>query len=244
MNFTGFATPFWFASALCVINLILLPFNLKETLVHRQATKISLTAGFSHLQKAFKHPKLKGIFAVMFIFSLGWGFFTEFSPVFLIRHFDFNREEIGNFYAYIGLWIAICQGILIRPFLKRFSTESLFAVSLFALGLVLPLMLLTKGIGYLFLILPLLALSESFIMPTASSLVSRFSDKDAQGEMLGIHNSIQWAAIGIAPLFSGSFVALYSHLPITVSSILMVAASLFFLWIWKKKHFFQKAEKA
>lgn len=235
MGFNDLATPFWFAAALCALNLAMLPLCLKETLVHKQQTTLSLLAGIQHLKKAFQHPKLQKIFIVVFIFSLGWGFFTEFSPVFLIRHFEFTRSQIGNFYAYVGLCVAVCQGILIRPFLKKFSTDPLFASALFSLGLILPLMLLVPNASYLFGVLPLLALAESLIMTTASTLVSNYSDKSSQGEMLGIHNSIQWSAIGITPLFSGSFVALYPHLPITVASCCMLLASLFFLMVRKKR---------
>jgi DHA1 family tetracycline resistance protein-like MFS transporter len=148
--------------------------------------------------------------------------------------------QIANFYAYVGLWVALCQGILIRPFLKRFSSEKLLAYSLFGLGIALPLMLLSDQYGGLFLTLPFVALAESLIQPTASALVSDLTPAESQGEMLGIHNSIQWAAIGIAPLFSGSFVALYPHLPITVSSCCMFVTGAIFLFFLKKSR--QRAE--
>jgi hypothetical protein len=67
-------------------------------------------------------------------------------------------------------------------------------------------------------------------------LVSNLSDKEAQGEVLGIHNSIQWAAIGFAPLFSGSAVAQIPHLPITVAcSAMLIAAAVFIKGIKKSK---------
>jgi DHA1 family tetracycline resistance protein-like MFS transporter len=196
--------------------------------------KVNWAAGFEHLKKAFTTPKLRGIFTVMFIFSLGWGFFTEFCSVFLIQHLGFKLGEIANFFAWVGLWIAICQGILIRPFLSRFSPQTLLPCALFGIALVLPLMLLIREAWMLFALLPVLALFESMIFPTASTLVSNMSSKEAQGEVLGIHNSIQWAAIGFAPLFSGSAVAVYPHLPITVALVAMLGALAVFLKVFKK----------
>jgi DHA1 family tetracycline resistance protein-like MFS transporter len=231
----GGTAPFWFAALLCLANTIWIWFAVKETLQEGQRRKISLLAGIDDLKKAFNHPRLRGIFLVMFIFSFGWGFFTEFSSIFLIRRFDFNQSQIGYFYAWVGVWVALGQGVLIRPFLKRFSSHVLLRTALLGLGFILPMMLLVQTPIYLFLLLPLLAFCESFIFPSASSIVSDLGSKDAQGEILGVHNSIQWAAIGISPLFSGSFVALYPHLPITVASCVMLFAFTLFLWIWKRK---------
>jgi len=235
--FAGFdwTTPFLAAALLCLVNIALMICKLKETLPAAQIRKVSLAAGIHHLKTAFKIPGLRTVFATMFLFCLGWGFFTEFSPIFLIRTFDFSPPQIGNFYACVGIWIAVCQGILIRPFLKRFSPEKLLLGALVTLAFTLSLMLFVKNSFGLYFVLPLLAFPESLIFPSASTLVSNLSSKEAQGEMFGIHNSIQWAAIGISPLFSGSLVALYPHLPITVGSFCMLLAFSVFFWALKSK---------
>ncbi|MBS0603590.1 MAG: MFS transporter [Verrucomicrobia bacterium] len=231
----GLATPFWVAAGLCLFNFFLLLWRLEETLPSNLLAKVSWLAGVEHLKKAFTSPKLRSIFAVMFIFSLGWGFFTEFCPVFLIERLGFSMGEIANFFAWVGLWIAICQGVLIRPFLNRFSPQTLLPCALFGMALVLPLMLFVHEAWALFALLPLIAFAESLITPTASTLVSNLSSKEAQGEVLGIHNSIQWAAIGFAPLFSGSVVALFPHLPVTVATVTMLVAMIVFLKAFRKR---------
>lgn len=228
----GYEVPFAAAAVACLVNLLLLMSQLKETLVIKQFSK--LTLGFSQLKKAFIPGPLRGLFLVMFIFSFGWGFFTEFSPIFLMRRLDFSLNQIANYYAWVGLWIAICQGWLIRPLLNRFTSIRLLKNSLIGMGLVIPLMLLCDpGLG-VYMLLPLIALTESFISPTSTAIVSNLTPPDQQGEMLGIHNSIQSAAIGLSPLFSGSLVALYPHLPVTVSSACMVIAFATFLWVSRK----------
>ena len=106
------------------------------------------------------------------------------------------------------------------------------------MALVLPLMLFVHETYAALLLLSycFLCLFESFIFPNASTLVSNLSDKGEQGEVLGIHNSIQWAAIGFVPLFSGSAVALIPHLPITVATVAMLcAAAVFFKSIQKEQ---------
>jgi DHA1 family tetracycline resistance protein-like MFS transporter len=226
---------FMFAAFLCLMNLIWIFFALKETLPEAQMRKMSLLAGIEDVKKAFCHPVLRGLFLVMFIFSFGWGFFTEFSALFLLQRFEFTQSQIGHFYAWVGIWVAISQGLLIRPFLKKFSSEFLLKYALLGLGLGLLCLLFARTAFGLFLFFPLLALLEAFIFPTASTIVSDLTPKESQGEILGLHSSVQWAAIGLAPLFSGSFVALYSHLPVTVAGGGILLAYLVFLWVWKRK---------
>ncbi|MDR2539741.1 MAG: hypothetical protein LBC45_03975 [Chlamydiales bacterium] len=55
------------------------------------------------------------------------------------------------------------------------------------------------------------------------------SDKQSQGHVLGIYNSVQWAAIGLTPLFSGSFVAIYPYLPFIVGAVSMFFALIVFI---------------
>lgn len=238
LSLLGHAAPFWVSAFLCVVNLFLVMTKLKETrdlMAFLTQKKIHVLAGVYHLKKAFQLTEFRSIFVVMFIFSLGWGFFTEFSPVFLHGYFELNLEEIGNSYAWLGFWIALCQGLLIRPFIKKYASEKLLSIALISLGFILPVMLfLETGWGLLWVI-PLIAFSVAFISPSAATIVSNLSSRESQGKMLGMFNSVQQAAIGISPLFSGSLVAIYPHLPITVGSFCMFIAFLFLIWnLWRK----------
>ena len=230
----AWTTPFWFAAFLCGVNYLLLWFGMRETLPASSQIKMSLSLGVRHLKMAFTHPTLRGLFIGMFLFSFGWGFFTEFSPIFLIRRMDFSVTDIANFYAYVGICIAVSQGVLIRPFVKKFAPHQILLFGLLTIGVALPFMLAATSFFHLLFVLPFIAFAESLIGPTATTLVSNLTPKENQGEMLGIYNSIQWAAIGLAPLFTGSFVTLYTHLPITVASGTMFIAWLVYYFVFKK----------
>lgn len=231
----GLTLPFWFSAALCAINLGLASAFLRESMPKLRATPLTLLGGVRDLKRAFNHPTLRGIFIITFIFSLGWGFFTEFAALFLMDRFSFQTREIGHFYAYAGCWVAICQGVLIRPFLKRFSPHQLLKGAFFFLGLMLLTFLTSTSSFVLLIAVPLIAMPEALVYPNTATLVSTLSRPEEQGEMLGIHNSIQWAAIGLIPFFSGSLVALYPHLPITVASSTMFIAFIALLILFKKQ---------
>lgn len=237
----GYTAPFMLSVLLCLLNLALVVWKLKETrnlFAFLAPKKVSIFTSMEHLKKAVRLSEYRSIFLVMFVFSLGWGFFTEFSPVFLIGYFELNIEQIGNSYAWLGLWIALSQGLFIRPLLKKYTSETLLTVALFCLALVLLSLLFLETSESLIWMIPLIAFSVAFISPSAATIVSNLSAEENQGKMLGIYNSVQQAAIGISPLFSGSLVTLYPHLPISIAGTCMFFAFLLLLWdLWKKKFF-------
>lgn len=234
-SWAGMTTPFLFAAVLCAINAAMLFSLAPDNSAGQSKRELSLMTGFLHLRQAFTHPELKGLFALMFLFSLGWGFFTEFSPLFLMRRLGFTPPDIANFYAYVGVCIALSQGLLIRPLIARFSPRVLLPAALISMACILPLMLLVDTAFGVFLILPFLAYAESLIFPSASTLVSKYSSKEAQGETFGIYNSVQWAAIGFAPIFSGSLVAQHPHLPVSVAACCMLMAFVLAWYIMVRK---------
>jgi hypothetical protein len=85
------------------------PFLFKGYPHAKKRDKISLKTGFVEVKKAFSHPRLKALFYVMFIFCFGWGFFTEFCPVFLLQKLSFSIEGIADFFTFVGLWMALSQ---------------------------------------------------------------------------------------------------------------------------------------
>jgi len=117
-----FAVPFAVAGILTFINGIIMWYALPETLVKKATGRVNLLSGFSNLKKAFTTPKLKQIFLVVFFLNMGFALFTQFFQVYLIEIFSFSQREIGYMFAWIGIWIAITQGGILRPIANRFSS--------------------------------------------------------------------------------------------------------------------------
>jgi DHA1 family tetracycline resistance protein-like MFS transporter len=225
---------FFFSSMICLLNLGLIWLFVEESLLVRKKSPWSPLSSIRDMKRAFTHPNLKGVFLTTFIFSLGWGFFTEFSPITLMDRFSFGPRQIGNFYAYAGIWIAVCQGLLIRPLVKKFAPAQLLRISLLFMGINLLLFMGSREAWILFIAVPLISLPEAMIYPNTAALISSLSNKDEQGEMLGIHNSVQWSSIGILPLFSGALVANYPLMPIIFSSAMLFVALSVFQYYYKR----------
>ncbi len=234
------ATPFWFAAGLNFINVLLCMWLFRETLITRRKTPVSIFTGVRNVMKAFTLPTLRTMFLVIFCLTLGFNFFTQFFSVFLTKKFDFNEGNIGNLFAYIGLCVALTQGLLTRPITKHFSAISIFWVSTLLLSLSIPLLLLPEKARGLYMVLPLLALFQGLSQPASTTIISDLSSQDSQGEVLGINQSIQSLAMAIPPIIAGVIAGIHLNLPIVSASALTFVGWFIFVLFFHKKQIHEK----
>lgn len=229
------ATPFLFAAFLCFINLMLIQFKFKETLAHPTHKAIHPFLGFTHLGKALRHEKLRMIFLVIFLHTLGFCFFTQFFPVFLVQKFSFEEAHIGAMFGYIGIWIAFCQGFMTRIASKHFAPETVLRFTYFGLSFMLFLLTLTSKVPLLMLNQPLMALFEGLSFPNETSIVSRLVDAKDQGEAMGITQSLRALAQAVPPIIAGFLVTVDQNLPTLSASALILLAWIVFMISFRPK---------
>jgi DHA1 family tetracycline resistance protein-like MFS transporter len=228
-----YATPFWFAAVLSFLNIFAVMFLFRETLRHKSNVPISLLTGFHNIHKAFSLANLRVLFFVVFLISFGFTFFTQFFPVFLIERFHFTQSDIGDLYAYVGVWIALTQGVLVRYLSKRFSSRQILAFSIFFLACIFPLIVYSPSPMFLFFVLPLLAIANGLTHPHTTALVSHLSDQKSQGEILGINQSIISLSQALPPVIAGLVVSLHPSMPLFVASIFIFLAWLVFVLFFR-----------
>ena len=86
---------------------------------------------------------------------------------------------------------------------------------------------------WLFLIPPFLAMGNGLTMAFNSSLISRVTPRELQGEALGINASVMALAQSIPAIISGYIAAINDNLPIFVASIIVGFAGVAF-WLFFK----------
>ena len=227
------ATPFWFAAILSLINIVFVLFSFPETLKVRKRSKISLLIGIKNIKKVFKMHNVRSILLVVFLFTAGFNFFTQFFQVYLFSKFNFSISEIADIFAYIGIWIVIAQGGLQRiPYFKKYTSYYIVRISGFLLALTLPLLLFPSESVYLLYILPFVAIFQGFSLPNLTSLVSSQATDEEQGEILGISQSVQSVGTAAPPIIAGYINNMNVNLPIATASVLIflgwIVLTLFF----------------
>lgn len=228
------ATPFWFTAILSLINTVLLLVILPETHKHiNSALKITWNKSITNIRKAIASPALRVIFASEFLFWGGFTFFTTFFQILLIEKLGFKVNNVGDFFAYIGIWIALSQ-VLITPFLaKRFKNHNVLKVALLGMAIALVLQLVPNNTTQLLLLSPLIALFNGTIMANLSTLVSLTADARNQGEVLGIEASVQALAQSIPAIIAGYTATMGVNMPVLVGGALIFIGWLIFLFFYR-----------
>lgn len=235
IHWFDFSTPFWLASLLILINLILVRLWFPETLIYRGEAKLHLLSGLRNFIDAFRFPGFRSIFLVIFLVFLGFTFFTQFFDVFLIEKFDYDQSNIGRLFAYIGVWIAISQGLLTRITSQYFSPRKVLSISILMVSLSLFALLIPSEHTQLLVILPVMSLFHGLNHPNLLTLLSNKAGEDIQGEVLGIQQSLQSLGFTIPPLIAGIIISFDLNLPIIVAGACMSIAWLIFVISFRKR---------
>lgn len=229
------ATPFFFAAILAFLNMLSVWFLLKETNMNLRADKITWNKSISNVIRAAKMPGVNVIFLTNFLFFGGFTFFTTFFSVFLINKFGFTQGNIGDFFAYIGIWSAFTQAVLTRQIGKWFTQPTIVKWSLVGGALLILAYFLPRVSWQLLLIPPFFSLCTGLTMANLTSLLSKMAPRDSQGEILGINASVQALASAIPALLSGFIAAsLAPTTPIFVAAFFVFLSAFCFAKLYKQ----------
>jgi DHA1 family tetracycline resistance protein-like MFS transporter len=230
------ATPFWFAALLSAANVVSLIMFLPETLQphHKRSANIRWTEAITNVKKAFTMKGgLRALFITTFLFFAGFTFYTTFFPVFLIDKFDLSQGTIGDYFSFVGIWVAISQ-VYVAKKVGRFNHCRIVKYGLFATGGLMLVMLLPPVWWGLLFIVPFFAMAFGLASTYSLGLISASVDGKSQGETLGITASVRAAAQMIPPAIAGVVAAgTFPAAPIVIASAITIAAGVAFWLLYR-----------
>lgn len=230
------ATPFWFTAIVTLLNVIFVIVAFPETLKKRRETAINPLTGFRNLALSFGSPNLRRIFTVVLLLSLGFTFFTQFFAVYLIQDFAYSEKSIGLLFGWVGVWLAITQGVVVPRLSKRYSPQQVLTYSILALSVSLVLILIPSNDLLLYALNPLVALAQGITSPNLTATISMQANEDQQGEILGINQSMQSLGQLIPPLIGGYLITIDTTMPIWVGSGLILLGWVVFVVFFGPKN--------
>ena len=197
----GVRAPFFAAAALAGANMAFGLFVLPETVT--EAIRRPFEARRANPFGAFrKLAELDGVRRLLFLFFTYefafivypaiWAYFTK-------ARFDWTPGMVGLSLALFGIGMAIVQGALMGPILRRFGERATITYGLvFNLSAFVVLTLI--GNGWLALaFIPLTSLG-AVVTPALQGRMSRIADDNQQGELQGVIASAKSLAQILSPL--------------------------------------------
>ncbi len=228
-------TPFWFAAALSLLNVFSIIFLFPETHKNKlENLKINWSKSIFNIYHAMTHKQLRELYFTVFLLNGGFTFFSTFFSIFLITRFNFTQGNIGDYFAYVGLWVAFTQAVIVRKLSKRFEEYKLVRYGLIGAGISIFLFFIPTVWWHLLLITPIFAISNGMFQANIIALISKSVGPKVQGEVLGINSSVAALAMSIPPILSGLIAAsLHPDAPVHIAGVIILLAALFF-WIFYK----------
>jgi MFS transporter, DHA1 family, tetracycline resistance protein len=223
------ATPFWFATGISALNVVLVLTKLKETLHVKSRAVFDWTKSVHNIVKAVTDKSLRSVIPSMFFFIAGFGFFRAFFQVFLSNRLKFTTGSIGDYFAFVGICISVAQAVITPMVAKRYKNYQILRFSYFGNGILLMAMAMISHRWELFAITPLFATFNGLSMANTTSLLSASASRELQGEILGIGASVQAFADSITSALAGYIAASVGvNTPVLVGGGLVIVAGLIY----------------
>lgn len=221
------------ASAMAGLNLIFAFLKLPESLKPDARNKaIAARAGSNPHWKALtdtrKGPLLLLHFLVIFAVAN-----MEATFALLNEHtYHLGARQTGYLFTLIGIGMSVSQGLLVGRAVKRFGEKWCIAAGTFAMIFGLVLMPFAPALPFYVAIIGLLAMGAGINNPSVSGLLSRFSNADEQGGVMGIAQSLSSLGRILGPAWGGFiYGALGLQWPFVTGGLLMTLAFLLSLRI-------------
>lgn len=232
----GATTPFWFAAGLAALNAMFVFFTLPETLKRKATGNINMMKSINDVRRGFVSSRLRVPLTTAFLWTCGFTFFTTFFGVYVKNRFGFSASKTGDYFAIVGLFIAITQGVLVGLVAKKLIDFKVLRFAIVLQSAALSAYFIVNKSYQLYVFIPLLALFQGLSQANISSLMSRSAEPGQQGEAMGIFSSVSSLAQVPAAILVG-YVAnsVTSNMPLKIAAGLTLTAGLFFVIAYKSR---------
>jgi multidrug resistance protein len=148
---------------------------------------------------------------------------------FLGKKFGASELQVAGIFAWIGLFLVITQGVLLRRLDERMGERRLVMLGLLAMGVGLASVALAPSFGWFYAIGPVIAFGNGIAFPSFTSLYSKALSAGQAGELLAQSQSMATTGRIIGPFTAGWVMQSWSdEAPFLMAGAMMFAALVIF----------------
>lgn len=204
--------PFLVAAIISLLNWLYGYFILPESLYIENRRKFSWKRAnpIGSLMNLAKHPAILGLVSVLVCVQLAGQVHPSTWPLFTMKEFNWSNKEVGFSLGFVGIMVALVQGLLIRSIVPKLGERKSIYIGLgfYALGFFL-FSIASQGWMMYAIMIPF-ALS-GIAGPTIQGLVSKQVPPNQQGELQGGLTSLVSLTAIFGPLIHTKLFAYFSN---------------------------------
>ena len=221
---------FLVSAAIAAFASLLTFFFLPETTPRQGNFKLSWDDfAFGKIAKSAARPRLGKLFILTFLSGSTFTIFTFAFQPFFLNVLGQDAKGLAMMFALVGIVGFISQVFALEPLSNRFNLIDIVGVSLALRGILFLMMPAFPSYSVFVLIMFLFGIVNSFPMPLIDTVLSINSERQEQGEILGINSSYLSMSNAIGPVISGLLVSLDYTTPLWITGGLTILVAIFAL---------------
>lgn len=229
----GYDKPVLLASGLAGLNLVFAYFKLPESLTEAARSRAqSRRFDLKSLGNALSHPQIMPLLVIYLVAVFAFSNMEAMFSLLNEHRYGLTARQTGYLFAYIGVLMSLMQGVLVGRLVRRFGERRLVVLGTFTMIFALGSMPFTPNVLVYCLILAFVSFGAGINNPSITALLSKSSDVDEQGGIMGIAQSMASLGRILGPLWGGyAFQAFGVEWPFVTAAMFMGLAFLISLII-------------
>lgn len=230
----GDQTPFIAAGSLTVIAFILLLVMFPETnrysQNHAQLSYHNSLGSFSDVMRL--SPRAWRLLFLIFLVQGAWAQFFQYIYMYLPRYLDFSQQATSNYVSLLGVYLSVGLLIILPILIKFISCQRIIVLCAIISMLSFLAQVIWPGLAWWWAV-PL-AIAMSMYYPCVLTLLTCSGSSKEQGWLMTLNGFM----LNLSWLITAFTAILLSHwhpqLPIGVSALIMLVASVLAVWEMKQ----------
>lgn len=230
----SYALPAFLAALIALFNLVAVFIFLPESLTDERRADIAnnpnTTFSLRNMRQAFQRPLVGPLLTTRFFTSLGFTIFTTVFPLYALKRLALQANQTAFVLAYVGVLVALVQGVAIGRLSMRFQERQLILASSALMTLALLAWALTPSLLVLLIVLIPLAFSGGVLSTVVNSALTKVVSVEEIGGILGLSAALESATRVISPTLGGVLLDILGAWAPGIVAALITAWLTIFVW--------------
>jgi len=208
-----------------IIGFFILPESLLKEKRETKPLRLADLNPFLSILEMLRRPTVGGLLIAQCLFFFVFNGNNNMLPVFMIEKFTAQPWQVAMLFAAGGIVMAIMQGGLVGPLVKRFSEKPLAANSLVLQALAAIGVVTVPALWMLYPVAVLSSIGTGLVWPTLGALLANSVSSEEQGKVSGVSTALGSLMSIFGPLFAGmTYDRVAPAAPFWVGAVIFVLA--------------------
>lgn len=225
------------SSLAAVLGFFILPESLPREKRETKPLRLADLNPFASIFDMLRRPTVGGLLLTQCLFFFVFNGNNSMLSVFMIEKFTAQPWQVAMLFAMSGIVMAIMQGALVGPLVKRFSEKPLTVNSLVLQAVAAIGIVTVPAFWMLFPVAVLNSMGTGLVWPTLGALLANSVSSEEQGRVSGVSTALGSLMSIFGPLWAGTaYDRIAPAAPFWIGAIIFVLAGLFLTRVKVRAH--------